>query len=304
VAADIANRLSDFLSAGRVLLADGAMGTRLSELGLPPGQAPESWNLLNPAAIGQVHRDYLAAGVRVLLTNTFGANPFKLERYGLSDRLEEVNRRGVELARAAAGSRPILVAGDLGPSGELLEPLGRLSAAALKAGYRRQVQGLESAGVDFFLIETMTSLDEARAISDAVAEVSARPLAVSFTFSVGRQGPRTLMGESPLQAAKAFGGRAWLLGANCGEGPAETVQVLQELRAARPGQLLWAKPNAGRPVLRDGRSVFLQGPEDFGREALRLAQAGAAVVGGCCGTTPAHLAAAARRLAHLNLLAK
>lgn len=293
-------KLKELLQEKRVALSDGAMGTYLSEKGeLQPGQPPELLNLSKPEVIRKVHREYLGAGSEIILTNTFGANPFKLSRLGLADKTEEINRKAVLIAREARGNGRALIAGDIGPSGELLAPLGGLAPEKLASGYAEAVSILAGSGVDFLLLESFSSITEAAIIAESAAKTSSLPIVVSLTFSFGKQGPRTLMGESPEDFARAFGTSVFSLGTNCGTGFKEAITVIARLKkhTALP---LWAKPNAGRPRLSRGKTVFPEAPEETAELAEELAGSGARFIGGCCGTTPAHIRTVRDRLHDLH----
>lgn len=279
-----------------IILADGAMGTVLAER-TPSGRGtPEEINLSDPAAVTAVHRDYISAGSEIITTNTFGAGARKLAKSGLAEKAAEINAAGVEAAlraRRETGAR-VLVAGSLGPSGELPPPLGEVSADELARNFRDQARVLVESGADLLLVETMSSAAEARLAVESAREAAGKtPLVLSFSFSAGKRGPRNLMGESPAEIASLF--REWVdcLGANCGEGPAEMLEAVRLL--AGPGRPpAWVKPNAGRPRLENGKTLFPLGPGEFASFLPSLASAGARIVGGCCGTTPEFIAALAR----------
>ena len=283
--------------AGGVLLADGAMGTMLFDSGLEFGEAPERWNLEHPDRVGAVHAGYLAAGSQVLLTNTFGANRFRLAMHGLEDRVAELNRAGAETLHAAvaAAGRPALVAGDIGPSGSLLTPLDDLEFGDAVAGFAEQAGALAAAGVDLLWIETMSDLDEIRAALEGVRQV-APEMAVVTTMSFDTHG-RTMMGVKPedaVQALHSWGATA--VGGNCGNGPEEVIQVVQKMRAVAPETVLVAKGNAGMPELVKGRACYHATPDSMADYLRRAVGAGAAVVGACCGSTPEHVRAMAGAL--------
>jgi methionine synthase I (cobalamin-dependent) len=287
--------LLERLRAGQVLVADGATGTMLQGMGLAPGLAPEAWLLPEGGQqdrIRTLHRSYVEAGSDLILTCSFGGTQYRLAPHGLADRVVEVNRRAAELAREVAGER-VFVAGDMGPTGQLLVPLGKATPEEIAAAYAQQAAGLAEGGADFLLIETMSDLGEAEA-----AIVGARrsaDLPIFCTFSFDTHG-RTMMGVKPEQAARAVGPSVEGLGANCGHDPAEYEGLLQAMRGAQPKAILWAKPNAGLPRLVDDRAVYEATPKTMADVARRLRQAGAQVIGGCCGTTPAHVAAIAAAL--------
>jgi 5-methyltetrahydrofolate--homocysteine methyltransferase len=279
------------------ILADGAMGTMLFDAGLCSGDSPERWNVERPDVIRDVHRAYRAAGSRILLTNTFGGNRFRLALHGLDTRVAELNEAAARLAGAVARSpgREAVVAGDIGPSGGILAPLGDLERADAVKGFAEQAAALHAGGVDVFWIETMSALEEVEAALEGVAQAApGMPAVVTLSFDTHGH---TMMGVSPAQAAKALGALgAAAIGGNCGLGPAEILPALAAMHAAAPDAVLVAKPNAGLPVLEDGRAVYRGSPEEMADYARRLVAAGVRVVGGCCGSAPAHLRAMAAAL--------
>lgn len=282
------------LAAGQVIVCDGAMGTQLQARGLKAGAMPELWNAEHPEVVTAIHADYVRAGARIVTANTFGGNRFRLAGAGLTDRLIELNRKGVEIARAAADGRA-WVAGDIGPTGQLLEPYGDLSVAAAEDAYREQVTALAEAGVDLIMVETMNDIEEALcAVRMARAHTS---LPVFCTFAFDARG-RTMMGLRPGDAARrAADAGAHAVGANCGEGPAAVIAALAGMREAVDLPLI-AQANAGVPRLGDeSAAVWDITPEQFAAHARTFVEAGARVVGGCCGTGPQHIAAAASAIA-------
>ena len=286
-------RWDDLLARPGAILADGAMGSELMAQGLELGAAPEGWNVAHPERVATVHAGYAAAGSQVLLTNSFGASRFRLERHGLADRLDELNRAAASVARAAAPGA--LVAGDIGPSGLMLAPLGPLSVAAAREGFAAQARALVAGGVDLIWIETMADLAEAAAAVTGVQDVApGLPVVVTMTFDTKG---RTMMGVRPEQAVKELSrlGVA-ALGANCGNGPAEMLEVLDRMVAVAPAVPLVVKANAGMPRLVEGRAVYDAGPEVMAQYATAAQQRGARIIGACCGSTPDHLAAMATAL--------
>lgn len=272
--------------ADRCLILDGAMGTQLHEAGLPPGTAPELWNVMEPAKVMAVHRAYLAAGVEMIETNTFGANPVKLASFGLAERTEELNRAGVELARQAAAGGAWVI-GSMGPCGRLLAPLGDLSAAEAAAGFARQARALAAAGVDAINIETMADLAEMR-LAIAAALAAGLPVMAEAVFA---ENGRTMFGAPPEVVGVFFSGFPLLAaGTNCGLTPEELAPLLPRLRSGWTGPLL-VQANAGRP------GSYL-GAEEFAAATVRLAEMGAAIIGGCCGTGPEHIASLRDKLRH------
>lgn len=282
----------DRLHAGQVLVADGATGTNLQQRGLARGVSSERWVLENPEQIVTLHRDFIAAGSDLILTSTFGATTIRLEQSGLAERAAEVNRQAVALARQAAGQTSTLVAASIGPTGHLIKPLGPLDEDVAVAAFVAQAQVLAEAGVDLFVIETQFDLTEAKAALRAVRSVSNLPVVVSFSYD---RGTRTMMGVRPsVMAAELADSGADVFGINCGRSLEDNLKALGELRAAT--QLpIWFKPNAGLPVLdKDANPTYTISPEQMGAQAAAWIAAGAQIVGGCCGTSPAHLAAIAK----------
>jgi 5-methyltetrahydrofolate--homocysteine methyltransferase len=286
--------LRTYLQEGNLIIADGATGTMLQSMGLQTGTAPELWNVENPEAIRALHRAYLNAGSQMILTNTFGGNRIRLDHAGeLGKRVEELNRAAAILAKEEAGDQAY-VAGDIGPTGELMVPYGPLSYESAVDVFAQQAQALAEGGVDLIWIETMSDLNEARAAIKGTKRVTDLPVFCSLSF--GRRG-RTIMGETPTQAAETL----WPLGltaigGNCGEGVEVMTPVLTEMRAAFEDAVLIAKPNAGLPHLENGKTVFDLGPEDMAPHARRFLKLGAQVIGACCGSSPEHIAAIAEAL--------
>ncbi len=275
---------------------DGGYGWLLQERGLPAGECAESWNLSNAAAVASLHDEYAAAGARLITTNTFGATQPRLAQHALSGRAVEVNRAGAAIARSVADRHDVLVAGDIGPTGELLEPLGTLTAPEATALFAEQVRGLVAGGVDLLLVETMSDLGEARAAMAAAREVAPDlPVVVTLSFDTNL---RTMMGVTPAAAVAALAADgADAVGANCGRGPDEMRAIAEQLAAARPdGLALVAQSNAGLPELSGADFVYTVGPEAMGEHALELREIGIDVIGACCGSSPEHVRAMAAAL--------
>jgi 5-methyltetrahydrofolate--homocysteine methyltransferase len=279
------------------ILADGAMGTMLFEAGLVSGDSPERWNVERPDVIRGIHRAYREAGSRILLTNTFGGNRFRLALHGLDARVVELNEAAARLAGEVgrAAGREAVVAGDIGPSGGILAPLGELERADAVKGFAEQAAALRAGGVDVFWIETMSALEEVETAVEGLRQAAPGvPIVVTMSFDTHGH---TMMGVSPEHAAKeltALGAAA--IGGNCGLGPAELLPAMAAMRIAAPDAVLVAKPNAGLPVLEDGRAVYRGSPAEMADYARRLVAAGVRIVGGCCGSTPEHLRAMAAAL--------
>jgi 5-methyltetrahydrofolate--homocysteine methyltransferase len=283
------------LKSGRVIVADGAMGTMLQAAGLPIGMAPEAWLLENPDPVRGVHGAYVEAGSDLILTCTFGGTRVRLERSGLADRVAQVNRLAVEIAREAAGGKAY-VAGDIGPLGEFLTPLGELTREQAVEIFAEQATALAEAGVDLFYIETMSALNEAQAAVEGVQQVGVA-LPVFVTLSFDSHG-RTNMGVRPEQAVEALLAMGVdAIGANCGATLEMTEGAVAKMHEVAPDALLIAKPNAGKPHMVGREEVYDATPEDMAEYARKFAALGARVVGGCCGSTPAHIHAIACAMA-------
>lgn len=279
------------LRAGKPLVADGAMGTLLHERGVSFENCFDELNLTNPALVGSIHQEYLRAGAEIILTNTFGANRYKLKQCGLEELLDEINQTGVDLARrtvSASFKENVMIAGDVGPLGVRLAPFGRVQVEQAREVFREQIQALHDANCDLVVIETMTDLYEIREAILAAREVdNDTPLVASMTFT---RDDRTLLGDDPQKvAAKIFSYGADVIGINCSGGPNQLLRILKKMKKEIPDGLFWIKPNAGWPEQVSGRIFYPASAEYFGEYALAFWQAGACVIGGCCGTTPAHI---------------
>ncbi len=272
-----------------ILLADGAMGTLLVSRGAVPEQAKSALNLSDPEAVREVHDDYRDAGARILTTNTWDANRVKLTAHEWADSLEKINRNGVRLARESAAGEMIFVAGSIGPLGALVKPYGRLTLAQVREIFEEQARCLLDAGVDLILLETFASLLEAAEAARAVRGLSAEiPIVAEMTFLADG---RTAFGESASHALATLAlAGADAVGMNCTLGPQETHDVLTRLPASIPVPLS-VMPNAGYPTVVHGRNVYLSSPDYLREYAGAFAEAGAAIIGGCCGTTPEHIRA-------------
>ena len=283
--------LAALLGAGRPVLLDGGMGTLLQDSGLEDGAPGELWNLDNADAVRAAHAAYAEAGARVLTTNTFGGTRPRLDMHGLGDRLTEVNRNAARIARSVADEHGLLVAGDVGPTGELLAPLGTLTSEEAQALFAEQIAALVEGGIDLLLVETLSDLGEADAALAAAREAAPGvPVIVTMSFDTNL---RTMMGVRPgdavahLAAAGADG-----VGANCGRGPEEMELIAAEMAQARTGDLLLvAQSNAGLPQVVGDHFEYDATPSDLAAHTARLAELGIDLVGGCCGSTPAHIAA-------------
>jgi 5-methyltetrahydrofolate--homocysteine methyltransferase len=279
------------LNSGEVLVADGATGTNYQRIGIELGVAPEEWVFDAPNNVLALHRAFVEAGSDIILTNSFGATRLRLRESKYAGRAAEINRRAVELAREAASVREgVFVAGSMGSTGLLMEPFGELTHAQAVENYSEQAAALSEAGADFLLLETFFSLEEALAAAQGIRQASALPLVISFSYD---QGLFTMMGLRPRQAVEALAplGVA-AIGANCGKTLDAMEKVVEEIAATKSGIPIWAKPNAGLP--KGIPPEYLITPAEMADYVVRLVRAGAQIVGGCCGTTPAHVAAIAQ----------
>lgn len=273
----------------KIFLLDGAMGTELFRAGLPPGHCPEDWNLKQPEKVAAIHRAYFKAGSKAVLTNSFGGNAVKLSQYGLQEKTYELNFQAAKIARSVCPPG-CFVGGSIGPTGKFLQPVGELTEDRLYEAFRPQAEGLAAGGVDFFLIETQYDLREALAALKAVREATSLPVWVTMTFNLTRRGYFTIMGVSPEAFVRAMEENSVeALGANCTLGPADMVELIKQMRRLTSRPLI-AQPNAGQPRLNEnGSASYDQGPEEFARHLPELIEAGARIVGGCCGTSPAYI---------------
>jgi 5-methyltetrahydrofolate--homocysteine methyltransferase len=286
--------LLERLSSGGVLVSDGATGSLLQSAGLPAGASPESWCLSRPEVVRGVAEAYFAAGSDMVLTNSFGGSPLKLARHGLAERAGEVNLVAATLAREAAGSGKF-VAGSVGPTGRIVwDEGGDVTPAELYDAFREQVEGLADGGADAICVETMSSLAEALEAVRASKEHTTLPVFCTFSFALGRRGFRTMMGISPEVAAlEAAAAGADVIGTNCGNGIENMIEIVRQMHAAVPDRPILAQANAGMPELVDGVTIYPETPEYISSRVGELIAAGATIVGGCCDTTPQHMAAIA-----------
>jgi len=278
----------DALEKG-ILISDGAMGTMLQGKGLTDGGAPELWNVENPTAIEEVLEEYAAAGANLITTNTFGGTRGRLQMHGLEDRLFELNKAGAEIARKVADRHPgCFVMGDVGPSGELMEPMGTMTIDEAKDLFADQIKALVAGGVDAILIETMSDLQEVEAAVKAAKEIAPNlPIIVTFSFDTNL---RTMMGVKPAVAVKTLAAEGVrIIGANCGRGVDEMRVIAKELTEARPeGVFIITQSNAGLPKLVGGDFIYDGTPEEMAKYAQDMKNLGVNVIGSCCGSSPAH----------------
>ena len=293
--------------AGGLFFLDGAMGTQLMAKGIEPGKCNEYLNVESSKIILDIHRSYFQAGSDAVLTNTFGANEITLARHNLADKVEQINRAAVKIARQAgstnspqAAGKDRYVIGDIGPCGDFLKPLGILEPERLKDAFAKQAKALCDGGVDGFIIETMTAVDEAKVAVEAIKSVCPLAVFVSFAFDAAGNDFRTMVGASVETIVSEFstlGVKA--IGFNCGTLKMEQYSLLAERFVkllAGKNILLLAEPNAGKPELIGDRAVYKIGDEEFADWLARIHKAGAAIIGGCCGTTPGHIKAMVKKI--------
>ena len=280
----------------KTLLADGAMGTMLHARGIGFDKCFDELNLTNPAAVAEIHREYIEAGAELIITNTFSANRYKLTKHGLQDDVVEINRAGVELAKrvVAASYKDVLIAGDVGPLGVRIAPYGRVKLEEARAAFAEQIKALAGAGADLIVIETMSDIYEIQEAIKAAKETCSLPVIASVTFT---RDDRTLLGDLPAKVAHRIADAgADVIGVNCSGGPSQLLRILKQMRQAVPNGKFWVKPNAGWPEQVSGRIMYPADAEYFGDYALSFRAAGANIVGGCCGTTPQHIASMKKAL--------
>lgn len=281
--------LTQLISEGKTLVSDGAWGTFLHAKGLKPGECPELWNIEHPEAVLDIARGYIDAGADTIETNSFGGNYFKLKGFGLESRVYDINRRAAEISREAAGPDKYVL-GSMGPTGEILM-MGNVTEEELYDAFKEQAVALYDGGVDALIIETMTAIDEAEIAVRAARENTPCEVICTMTFDYLSTGEyRTMMGVSPAEmvtSLKVAG--AHIVGANCGNGIEGMIRITEEIRLADNEIPVLIHANAGLPTLQGTCTIFLDSPEMMAEFAPHLAKAGANVIGGCCGTTPAHI---------------
>ena len=281
-------KIIDKIQQGKILVSDGAWGTFLQQKGLKTGECPEEWNLTHPGEVLDIARSYIDAGADMIETNGFGGTRFKMEKFGLADKVFELNKAAAEISRKAAGDKFVL--GSVGPTGKILM-MGDVTEEELYEAFKEQAMGLEAGGADAIMIETMSDLDEARLAIRAAKENTNCEIFCTMTFEKTVTGEfRSMMGVSPTEMVQTLiDAGAELLGANCGNGIAGMVGIVEEIRKANPEIPILVHANAGMPVYRDGETVFPEKPEEMAALVSKIIAAGANVIGGCCGTTPDHI---------------
>jgi len=285
------NRLTQLLGEETPIVVDGGMGTLLQERGLEGGGAGELWNVEHPDVIRKIHTEYAEAGAQVLTTNTFGGTEPRLAMHGLGDRVHEINRAAASIAREVATQHGVVVAGDLGPTGELLFPMGTMDEQQASALFEAQLRGLVEGGIDLVIIETMSDLAEVRAAISATQRVAPElPIIATMSFDTNLH---TMMGVAPAQAVDELADSGVdAVGANCGRGLDELEAIVAAMATVRPeGLLLIGQSNAGLPHLVGDRFVYDASTTDMAAHAVRLRDLGIDLIGSCCGSTPAFTAA-------------
>jgi 5-methyltetrahydrofolate--homocysteine methyltransferase len=277
------------LKSGKVLISDGAWGTFLQAKGLQPGECPEEWNITHPDDVLDIAKSYIDAGSDMVETNSFGGSKYKLANYGLQDKAFELNKAAAEISRKAAKDKYVL--GSIGPTGKILM-MGEVTSVELYEAFKEQAMALEAGGADALMIETMTDLEEAIQAIKAAKENTACEVFCTMTFDKTIQGDfRTMMGVSPADMVEQIiDAGAELIGANCGNGSKDMIGIVKEIRKINRDIPILIHANAGAPIYKDGETVFPESPDEMCTYAQGLINAGANIIGGCCGTTPAHIA--------------
>jgi 5-methyltetrahydrofolate--homocysteine methyltransferase len=299
----MAKSFIDRIKNGEILVLDGAMGTELQQRGLEPGGCGDRWNIEAPEKVQEVHKAYLDAGSDIIISNTFGSNPYRLKHYDLQDKTYEINKAGAELARRILPDENHYVFGDIGPSGEIMEASGGLTPYDdVYLCFKEQVLGLRDGKVDAIIVETMMALDEIICAVRAVKENSDLPVIASMSFSPGQFGYKSMMGiDAATFATELYNAGADVVGSNCGDCTIEhMIKLIAQMKAAKPDGLFMSEPNAGLPILQGTEVVYNETPEMMAKLYPELIKSGANIVGGCCGTTPAHIKALADVVAKLK----
>jgi 5-methyltetrahydrofolate--homocysteine methyltransferase len=277
------------IQKGRVLVSDGAWGTFLQKKGMQPGECPEEWNISRSDDVFAIAQSYVGAGADMIETNSFGGNYFKLKNYGLDSRVLEINKAAAEISRKAAGADRFVL-GSVGPTGKLLM-MDEVTEEELYNAFKEQSIALEAGGADAIVIETMTDLEEARIAVKAAKENTSCEVICTMTFDKIIGGEyRTMMGISPTEMTEALvEAGADVIGANCGNGIADMIGIVKEIRLVNATVPILIHANAGMPHYHDGETTFPESPDDMASRVNEIVEAGANIIGGCCGTTPDHI---------------
>jgi 5-methyltetrahydrofolate--homocysteine methyltransferase len=292
-------KIIEQIKAGKTLVSDGAWGTFLQQKGMKPGECPEEWNLTHPDEVFDIAKSYIDAGADMIETNSFGGTKFKVEKYGLGDKVFELNKAAAEISRRAAGDKFVL--GSVGPTGKILM-MGDVTEEELYEAFKEQAKGLEAGGVDAIMIETMTDLDEARLAIQAAKENTNCEVFCTMTFEKTVQGEfRSMMGVSPTEMVNTLcDAGVDLIGANCGNGIAVMIGIVEEIRKANKEIPILVHANAGMPIYKDGETVFPESPDEMAMLVPKIIAAGANIIGGCCGTTPGHISRVREMVDNIN----
>ena len=293
--------ISAAVKSGKILVSDGAWGTFLYQKGLKAGECPELWNLTHPDAVKDIALSYINAGADMIETNSFGGTSFKLEYFGLNDKVSEINEAAARLSREIAGNEHLVI-GSVGPTGKML-CMGDVTKEELYEAFKEQVIALEKGGVDAVCIETMSDIDEALEAIRATKENTGLEVICTFTFDcIGENEYRTMMGVSPAEAAIAcVEARADIIGTNCGNGLKNMIKIMEQMRAVVPDLPILVHANAGLPEIINDETIYPETPEQMKALIPEIINAGANIIGGCCGTTPAHIKAIKEAINELSI---